>query len=72
MYAEQIARVCKPESAQRFVEVISEQSYMKFQVDVCPAGGEFAVVVSTDYDAPKEEIDGMLMHLMFLEITKVS
>ena len=63
-----IARVTKKEQAQKFKKAISGQSYMNFQVLVCPAGGEFEVIVETAYTDDVAEAQGMLNYLMFCEI----
>ena len=63
-----IARVTKKEQAQKFAEAINGQSYMNFQVLICPAGGEFEVIVETDYTDNEAEAQGMLNYLMFSEI----
>ena len=63
-----IARVTKKEQAKKFEEAINGQSYMDFKVLVCPAGGEFEVIVETAYTDDEAEAQGMLNYLMFCEI----
>lgn len=65
-----IASVIKKEHADKFVQAIEGQCYMNFKVLFCPAGGSFSVLVETDYDGTRKEIQGMLNFLMFCEITK--
>lgn len=63
-----IARVTKKEQAAKFVDAIHGQSYMNFEVLVCPAGGEFEVsVFAKGYT--NEEAQPMLNYLMFLAIS---
>ena len=63
-----IARVTKKEQAQRFVKAVDGQTYMNFQVLVCPAGGEFEVIVETAHTDDVAEAQEMLNYLMFCEI----
>jgi hypothetical protein len=60
-----IARVIKKENAQKFIDKIQNETYMKFNVLVCPAGGGFEVIVETDYTDDQEEAQGMLNLVMF-------
>ena len=64
-----ITRVSKREHAQKFEEAINGKSYMNFEVLVCPAGGEFEVIVVTSYTDDEAEAQGMLNYLMFCEIS---
>ena len=65
-----ITSVVTKDQAAKFVEAIEGESYMKFHVLLCPAGGSFSVSVETTYDGTLEEIQGMLNFLMFSAITK--
>lgn len=49
-------------------EIHKRPSYMDFQVRLCPAGGSINVLVVTTYDAPRKEIEEMLMYIMFCAI----
>jgi hypothetical protein len=64
MYFREILRVTKPEMAEKLIEAINGKTYMNFRVGVCPAMGEFSVVVESDYDAPDSEIDEMLFSVL--------
>ena len=64
MYFKEITRVTSQERADKLVELLDGKTYMNFRVGVCPAMGEFSVVVESDYEAPEEEIDGMLIHVL--------
>jgi hypothetical protein len=50
--------------AQRIYENLHGKTYMKFNVTrgICPGGRE--VQVSTEYEAPFDEIAGMAMHCL--------
>ena len=63
-----ITRITKKEQAQKFEKAINGKSYMNFEVLVCPAGGEFEVIVETTYTDDEAEAQGMLNYLMFCEI----
>ena len=60
-----IARVINKENAQKFINAIQNETYMKFNVIVCPAGGEFEVIVETNYTDNQEEAQRMLNLVMF-------
>jgi len=66
----EITSVVTKDQAAKFVEAIEGESYMKFHVLLCPAGGSFSVSVETTYDGTLEEIQGMLNFLMFCAITR--
>lgn len=45
-------------------KIESKSGFMKFEVIVCPTGGQFNVIVQTTYKAKKDEILGQFMWLM--------
>lgn len=64
-----IARVQSPEAADFFkLRFTGCQTYFDFQVGLAPVGGEFEVLVETDYPASAEEIRSHLISLMFQEL----
>jgi hypothetical protein len=60
-----VGNVCRSTGAQKFMDAIQGQTYMNFNVFVCPVGGSFDVIVETSYQASKKDITAMLMDLMF-------
>ena len=44
-----VGTVSRKFQAQKFVDAIHGKSYMDFQVKIAPAGGEFEVLVQTQY-----------------------
>lgn len=70
MYFKEIVRTGDQERAQKLVAAIEGKSYMNFRVGICPAMGEFSVVVESDYEASDEEITEMLMAIMAGEIMR--
>ena len=65
-----VARVIHQENADKFVKAIeSKKSYMNFKVLVCPAGGEWEVIVTTDYTDDEREALEFLNYIMFCAIT---
>jgi hypothetical protein len=69
-FAEEITRTSDRARAERFKAAVHGRTYMDFRVLVCPAGGEFSIVVESSYPAPAEEVRGMLLHLMAAEIMR--
>jgi hypothetical protein len=60
----QLTNVGKPEQAANVIKALEGKSYMAFHVAVCPVGGSFDVVAETTYDAPEDEVRGMLFGLL--------
>ena len=44
------------------------KTYMRFEIAVCPAGGECAISAQTRYDGTADEILGMFVYLMATEL----
>lgn len=51
-------------------KVLQDQTYMKFQVNVCPIGGSCDVIVETDYDTTDEELKDFLLYVLSEEVCK--
>jgi len=66
-----MAREGSRERAEQFKQMIwANGCYMDFEVLICPAGGEFEILVQSRYDAPKEEILGMLLSILYSHIAR--
>lgn len=51
-------------SAKPIREKLHGKTFMNFKVHVAPIGGSFNVFAQTTYDAPKDEILGMLLSVL--------
>lgn len=64
MFHYHLTTVYDKEAADKIKRVVHNQTYMNFQVEVCPYQGQLLVNVFSDYDAPKDEIIDMLLDLL--------
>lgn len=56
------------DKADKVFEKINNKTYMNFQVCRAPMPGGICVSISSEYDAPREEIIGMLLFVMAGEL----
>ena len=55
-------------AADKLYEKINGKSYMNFEVIRAPCPGGFGVSVQSTYDAPRDQIIGMLFYCMANEL----
>jgi len=54
----------------KLASILNGKTYMNFEVIVAPAGGDCKVDVQSQYDAPADEILGMLLCEMAYQLIK--
>jgi len=59
------------ELGQNLVEKLNGQTYMNFEILVCPIGGSYAVMAQSFYDGTVDEILGMFLFVMATELAEL-
>jgi len=72
MVSIKFGQVSKRELADKFIEEIQGQTFMNFQVTICPAYGSFDIMVETEYTDDEAAAQSMLNLVMFDTISALA
>jgi hypothetical protein len=56
------------EQGDRLAKKLNGQTFMDFQIQVAPDGGEWGITAQTSYNASADEILGMFLYVMASEL----
>ena len=59
------------EAGNKLAEKLNGQTYMNFEILVCPIGGSYAVMAQSFYDGTADEILGMFLFVMATELEEL-